>query len=426
MLVKFKVENFKSYKDLKEFSMEATKLKNLKESNTFNINNISLLKSAVIYGANASGKSSLLDAMRGMKSILKNSILPEKAKHYKSKAFLFNLETENKETFFETEFIIDNIIYRYGFKIAKDATIMKEWLYQKKLQPKARENRLFEREGENITFGTLFKEGKALTNIDRKFLFLSMVANFDKDGFLSKKILDWFNKLIIISNIKSDTFLADSFEKLDNEPLKKKILDLIKGADIGVYDITKKQVSFEELKKNNPNIENLPSFIIDDMKKKGLLSVETKHMQYTHNNRYNGLKALDLSSESNGTQKLLALSSPIIEALSDGRVLIIDELDNSLHTELLKAIVMLFNSKETNPNNAQLIFTTHDTNLLNQKFFRRDQIWFTEKDIYGVTDLYSLVEYGKGKTRDDLELAKNYLKGKFGAIPHIALNYEVD
>ena len=149
-----------------------------------------------------------------MKSILKNSILPEKAKHYKSKAFLFNLETENRETFFEIEFIIDNIIYRYGFKIAIDATIINEWLYQKKLQPKARESRLFERENQNITFGTLFKEGKALTEIDKEFLFLSMVANFDKNGLLSKKILDWFNKLIIVSNIKSDNFLADSFEKI--------------------------------------------------------------------------------------------------------------------------------------------------------------------------------------------------------------------
>ncbi len=426
MLVNFRVENFKSYKDLKEFSMEATKLKNLKESNTFDINNISLLKSAVIYGANASGKSSLLDAIRAMKSILKNSILPKKAKQYNSKAFLFNLETEKKETFFEMEFIIDNIIYRYGFKIAIDATIIKEWLYQKKLQPKARESRLFERIEQNITFGTLFKEGKALTKIDKEFLFLSMVANFDKNGLISKKILDWFNQLIIISNSKSDSFLADSFEKLDNKPLKKKIIDLIKGVDIGISDISKKEISFEELKKDNPNIESLPSFIIEDMKKKGLLSVETKHIQYTYDNRYNGLKTLDLSSESDGTQKLLALSAPIIEALTDGKILIIDELDSSLHTELVKAIVMLFNSEETNPNNAQLIFTTHDTNLLNQKFFRRDQIWFTEKDIYGVTDLYSLVEYGKGKTRDDLELAKNYLKGKFGAVPHIALNYEVD
>jgi len=425
MLVNFKVKNFKSYKDLKEFSMEATKLKNLKESNTFDMNNMSLLKSAVIYGANASGKSSLLDAIKGMKSIIKNSILVKKSQ-YNSKAFVFNVETENKETFFEIEFIIDDIIYRYGFTIAVDATILQEWLFQKKLQVKARESRLFKRIGQNIEFGTFFKEGKAFTDIEKEFLFLSMVANFDKNGVISKKILNWFSKLTIVSNIKSDEFLAHSFEKLENEPLKKKILNFIKGADIGIYDITKKQVSFEELKKDNPNIENLPSFIIEDMKKKGLLSVETKHMQYTHDNTYNGLKILDLSSESDGTQKLLALSAPIIEALSDGRVLIIDELDNSLHTELLKAIVMLFNSEETNPNNAQLIFTTHDTNLLNQKFFRRDQIWFTEKDIYGATDLYSLVEYGKGKTRDDLELAKNYLKGKFGAIPHIALNYEVD
>lgn len=426
MLVNFRVENFKSYKDFKEFSMEATKLKNLKESNTFDINNISLLKSAVVYGANASGKSSLLEAIKEMKSIVKNSIFHERIKQYKAKSFLFNFETEDKETFFEIEFIIDEIIYRYGFTIAIDATILKEWLYQKKLQPKARESRLFERIEQNIIFGTLFKEGKAFTNIERRFLFLSMVANFDKNGLISKKILDWFVKLNIISNIKSNEFLNYSFEKLEDIKLKERIISFIQGADIGIHDISKKQISFDELKKDNPNIESLPPFIIEDMKKKGLSTIETKHIQYKKDNSFNQLKVLGLGFESDGTQKLLALSAPIIDTLINGKILIIDELDSSLHTELVKSIVMLFNSKETNPNNAQLIFTTHDTNLLNQKFFRRDQIWFTEKDIYGATDLYSLVEYGKGKTRDDLELAKNYLKGKFGAVPHIALNYEVD
>jgi len=423
MLVNFRVENFKSYKNLEEISMEATKLKKLKESNAFNINNISLLKSAVIYGANASGKSSLLDAMRGMKSIIKNSIFPKKSKHYLPKAFLLNTETKNRETFFEIEFIIDEIIYRYGFEIFIDAIILKEWLYQKKLQPKARETHLFTREKSEIILGASFKEGKLLIDKTRKdALFLSVVAQFN--GEISNKILNWFNKFTILSNNPNNGFENNSFDKLEDSEFKDKITNFIKGSDVGIHDILKKQISFDELKKDNPNIEKLPSFIIDDMKKKGLSTIQTIHIQYNMNNEFNQFEVFNLGFESDGTQKLLALSAPILEALTKGEILVIDELDNSLHTELLKAIVMLFNSKETNPNNAQLIFTTHDTNLLNQKFFRRDQIWFTEKDIYGATDLYSLLEYGKGKTRDDLELAKNYQKGKFGAIPHIALDYE--
>lgn len=425
MLVNFKVENFKSYKDLTEFSMEATKLKNLRESNTFDINTISLLKSAVIYGANASGKSSVLDAMEKMKTIIKDSINIEKTKKYFSQPFLLNSETETKESFFEIEFIIDEMIYRYGFEIAIDATILKEWLYQKKLQAKAREVRLFERDNQVITLGVSFKEGKLLTDkVRENALFLSVVAQFN--GEKSEAILEWFNQFNILSNIRSDDFNHYSFAKLEDNDFKEKMVNLIKSSDIGIYDVSKKKVSFDELEKENFQLGELPDFLLKELKEKGFSTIETQHIKYTKDNHFDKFKSFDLDFESDGTQKLLALSAPIIETLIKGEILVIDELDNSMHTELVNAIIKLFNSKETNPNKAQLIFTTHDTNLLNQELFRRDQIWFTQKDIYGTSELYSLVEYGKGKTRDDLVLEKNYLDGKFGAVPHISsLNYEV-
>ena len=426
MLVSFRVENFKSFKDLTEFSMEATKLKNLRESNTFDINNISLLKSAVLYGANASGKSSLLDAMEKMKNIIDSSISIKKTKQYSAQPFLLNTQTESKESFFEIEFIIDEFIYRYGFTIATNAIISKEWLFQKKLQPKARESRLFERELQEITLGASFREGKGLDDKTREdALFLSVVAQFN--GTISINIIEWFNQFNIISNIKSDEFKHYSFDKLEDKEFKDKMVTLIKSADIGIYDIEKKKVSFDELKVKNNELEKLPEFLIKELKKNGVSTIETKHMQYSQDNSFNGLKSFDLEFESDGTQKLLALSAPIIETLLKGEILVIDELDNSMHTELVNATIKLFNSKETNPINAQLIFSTHDTNLLNQELFRRDQIWFTQKDIYGVGELYSLVEYGKGKTRDDMVLEKNYLNGKFGAVPHISsLEYEVE
>jgi len=425
MLISFKVENFKSFKDLTEFSMEATKLKNLKKQNSFDINNISLLKSATIYGANASGKSSLLDAMNMMKSIVKNSTSIEKSNDYFAQPFLLNSETENKETFFEIKFIIGNIIYRYGFSIEKNATILKEWLYQKKLEIRAREINLFIRDKKNINLGKNFKEGKLLSDKTREeALFLSVVAKWN--GKISLNILEWFNQFNIISNIKSDEFKHYSFNKLDDKEFKDKIVTLIKSADIGIYDISKQKLSFDDLKEKINEVEKLPENLIRELKENGLASVETKHIQYNKDNSFKKLKSFELDFESDGTQKLLALSAPIIETLLKGEILIIDELDNSMHTELVNAIIKLFNSKNTNPNNAQLIFTTHDTNLLNQELFRRDQIWFTQKDIYGASELYSLVEYGKGKTRDDLILEKNYLEGKFGAVPHIDnLEYEI-
>jgi AAA15 family ATPase/GTPase len=426
MLVKFKVKNFKSFKDMTEFSMESTKLKNLKDTNTFEINNISLLKSAVVYGANASGKSSLLDAMETMKRIIKNSVSIEKTKKYFHQSFFLNADTENKESFFEKEFVIEEVLYRYGFEIAKDATILKEWLYQKKLQPKAREARLFERNLQSIELGPLFKEGKQIEDKTRgNALFLSVVAQFN--GEISESILNWFEKFNILSSINNDVFKYYSFNKLEDKAFKDKIVKFIKSADLNIYDISKKNITFEELKKDNNKLEKLPDFILNELKEKGLSTIETTHMQYNADNAFNQFKSFDLSFESDGTQKLLALAAPILETLSQGTVLAIDELDNSMHTELVKAIVKLFNSKESNPNHAQLIFTTHDTNLLSQELFRRDQIWFVNKDVYGVSELYSLVEYGKGTARNDLILEKNYLDGKFGAKPYInALVYEDD
>ena len=424
MLVNFRVENFKSFKDMTEFSMEATKLKNLKDSNTFDVNNISLLKSAVVYGANASGKSSLLDAMATMKEIIEDSISIEKTDNFQAQPFLLNSETANKETLFEIEFIIEDIIYRYGFEIAINSDILKEWLYQKKLQPKARERQLFKREKQQL-IGVLFKEGQRLIDKTREnALFLSVVAQFNGD--ISEKILSWFKQFNYISNTRSDEFKHYSFNKLEDSEFKEKIVTLIKNADVGISDISKKKISYEELKKDNPNLDELPKFLIEEMKSKGLSSIETSHIQYKEENIFNKFIPFSLKMESDGTQKLLALSAPIIETLINGEILMVDELDNSLHTELVQGLVHLFNSKETNPNHAQLIFTTHDTNLLNQELFRRDQIWFTEKDIYGASELYSLVEYGKGRTRDDLVLEKNYLNGKFGAVPHISsLDYKV-
>ena len=429
MLVNFRVENFKSFKDLTEFSMEATKLKNLKESNTFETHNISLLKSAVVYGANASGKSNLLDAMKKMKKIILNSVNMQKMKEYPHEPFLLNSENEKKPTIYEIEFIIEDIFCRYGFEINKDAIILEEWLYQRKLESRAKEVKLFHRIRQEISIGTRFKEGKNLEEKTREdALFLSIVGQFNGD--FSLKILDWFSYLGVLSSLKSNDFKFLSFTALDDSKYKEKIVNLIKSSDVGIYDLTTKKVSMDEflnMHNEHEEIDNqlLKKFIEDasgeKIDKEEARIVQTVHMQYDKSSQFKEFKSFDLTFESEGTQRLLALAAPLILALENGGILIIDELDNSLHTDLVNAIIKLFNSSETNPNNAQLIFTTHDTNLLDQELFRRDQIWFTQKDVYGASELYSLVEYGKGKTRDDMALEKNYLDGKFGAKPHIGL-----
>lgn len=433
MLVNFRIENYKSFKEFTEFSMQATKLKNLKESNSFDINNISLLKSAVVYGANASGKSNLLNAMKDMKKIILSSLNLQK--EYKHKPFLLNTDTEEKPTIFELEFIIEKILYRYGFEIRKDATILEEWLHQKKMEPRAKETVLFKRVKQDITISAKFKEGKSLESKTREdALFLSVVAEFN--GEVSLSIIEWVENFMILFSLNDNEFKFISYLALDYTDMQKNIINFINSSDVGISTLTTKESSFDELTKISLNENGLDSKLTKKFSKALKKSIEeiegkkieekdipkkiqTQHMMYNKENKFQTYKTFDLDMESAGTQRLLSFSGPILMTLDMGRVLVIDELDNSLHPDLVKAIIKLFNSKETNPKNAQLIFTTHDTNLLDQSLFRRDQIWFTEKDIYGATDLYSLVEYGKGKTRDDLALEKNYLDGKFGATPNI-------
>ncbi|HFU75122.1 MAG TPA: ATP-binding protein [Arcobacter sp.] len=424
MLVNFRIENFKSFKDYTEFSMEATKLKNLVKTNVFEINNISLLKSAVIYGANASGKSNLINAMKAMKNVVKTSTDIAKSRKYPQQSFLLNAETENKPNIFEIEFIIDETIYRYGFSIYAKGLIEKEWLNQKKLTPRSQWIELFDRKKQSINIGRNFSEGKQLEEKTRdNALFLSVVAQFN--GEKSLKILNWFSELDILSNIDSKEFEHISFKMLEDINFKERIKSFIKSADIGIQDINHKKLKFEDLEFETEDLNILPEFILDELKNNGLSTIETSHFQYDKDNMFKEVKKFPLNFESVGTQRLLALSAPIIRTLHKGGTLIIDELDNSLHTDLVEAIVKLFNSNESNPNCAQLIFTTHDTNLLNQELLRRDQIWFTQKDVYGASELYSLVEYGKGSMRNDLALEKNYLEGKFGGKPHIiSLEYE--
>jgi len=148
-----------------------------------------------------------------------------------------------------------------------------------------------------------------------------------------------------------------------------------------------------------------------------LISVKTSHTKYGEDNRPVGREVFDLDKhESEGTKKLFALAAPLIDTLKLGRVLIVDELDARLHPLLTREIVSLFNSNKTNPNHAQLVFTTQDTNLLDNRFLRRDQVWFTEKDRQGVTRLYSLAEY---KVRNDASFERDYILGRYGAIPYL-------
>ncbi|MBE9116947.1 ATP-binding protein [Lusitaniella coriacea LEGE 07157] len=392
MLIEFSVGNFLSFKETVTFSMVAANItakdKALDENNVFQIDsNLSLLKSAAIYGANASGKSNLAAAIGFMKSFTLNSsrgtqitdkILVEK--------FMLSEDTENQPSFFEIVFFLDNKKYRYGFEINRDRVIS-EWLFH---VPNVRESKLFERNLDRFEMTNVFKEGKELDKKTRNnSLFLSVVAQFN--GEIAKKILFWFAyNLSVISGVQDETYRDYTISSFESNRHKNQIKQFIKKLDLGIDDIQ-----------------------IDPKTR----IVETIRKQYTRDGRALHKVIFDFDGyESDGTKKLFSLAGVLLESLTRGLILVIDELDARLHPFITWEIIDLFNSKETNKKNAQLIFMTHDTNLLSNKKFRRDQIWFTEKDRYGATHLYSLAEY---KIRNDASFESDYLKGKYGAIPFI-------
>ena len=423
MLLQFSVNNYKSIKDTITFSM-ATSSKD--EGNSFKIGKYELLKSAIIYGANASGKSNFLKAMAFMGKIVlnKNKVIQstDTLEHF---PFKLNTETQNSSSTFEIVCFINKdekkIKYRYGFEI-DDTTIYAEWLYA---DEKGKESKLFYRDIEEDDYvnSTKFKEGYKF--FDKKELKINIPKNQlfiwkcdQNDGEVSKSILGWFNRFNLIDGMEHDGYIGFAMDQMENEDFKNEIVNLVKTADIGIEDIILEREKvpsdfFEEM--------NIPSDLKEKILEGGGLQrilLNTYHKQYDENNNEVGKIIFELDEEeSKGTRKFFKMSAPILNTLREGKVLIIDELDASLHPMLTKHLLKLFHNEKINTKNAQLIFATHDTNMLTPNMFRRDQIWLTEKDRFGATDIYSLAQLKDVIKNENFE--KQYIQGKYGAIPYL-------
>jgi len=415
MLIEFSVGNYASFKDTVTLSMVAAKLnsrdRSIDENNKIFIDkNLSLLSSTAIYGANASGKSNLVSAMSFMRRfVIGSSKETQFSESINIKPFLLSPETSREPSFFEMVFIIEGKRYRYGFEVTQEEVIS-EWLF---FVPSTKEAKLFVREVDKINLGDRFKEGKGLEEKTRtNALFLSVVAQFN--GAISKKVLGWFKLLGIISGLDDNAYRHYTINQLMKEgSLKEDIIRLVSELDLSINDIIVRKYDAEELKITIP--EELRDLILKP--NQGFFSVLTEHTIWDSNGRKTGIQSLDLATqESAGTEKLVFLAGPILNTLSEGRVLVIDEMEARLHPLITQKLIKLFNTIETNPKRAQLIFTTHDTNLLSNKIFRRDQIWFIEKDRYGSSHLYSLAEI---KVRNDASFESDYIQGRYGAIPYL-------
>lgn len=425
MLLEFSVKNYKTFKERQTLSLIASNYdKDTRENENIIHNqkfNIRILKSAVIYGANASGKTKLFDALIFMRRfVLTSSKDKQKGDLINTKPFLFSTETENLPSEFEITFLLNDTLYRYGFEV-NDSIVVSEWLYRK---PKTKEVELFYRDKQKIEMhNRLFTKGKTIVKeglVRENALLLSVASQFNDK--ISTEIFEWFRKLGTISGLQEKGFEGFTLRQAGDPNIKLKMLELLKAADLGIKDFKIEMLNLDKLPEDMP--KELQEFIrskaAEDESAEFLSDLRTYHKKYDINNNPVGYVDLSMEEdESFGTQKFFALTGPILDCLENGYTLIVDELDSKLHPNLVAEIISIFNSSIRNPNNAQIIFNTHDTNLLDSRLFRRDQIWFTEKNKFGEVKLYSLSDFKSDEVRKNEPFEENYLKGKYGGTPYL-------
>lgn len=384
--------------------------------------NLRLLKSAVVYGANASGKSKFFEALMFMKHfVIAGSKDSQKGDEIEVEPFGLSSESEESPTEFEVVFTHKDVMYRYGFEANKQK-IVSEWLYYK---PKTKEIELFYRDGDQFeTHERKFTKGAIAVQqgiVRDNALLLPYAAQYNDDT--SFEVIGWFKDLKTISGLSESGFRGFTMSRTEDPVHKAKILDLLKAADLGIQDIKLQKLDIDELPKEMPK-ELRDKIIrkITEEKAEFISDVLTSHKKYDSSRRAIGTVSFSLDDdESSGTRKFFALTGPILDVLENGYTLLVDELDSKLHPNLVCKLVALFNSKESNSKNAQLIFNTHDTNLLSSGLFRRDQIWFTEKNKFGEAKLYSLADFKSDEVRKTESFEENYIRGKYGAVPSLGL-----
>jgi AAA15 family ATPase/GTPase len=428
MLIQFSVKNYKCFKEEALLSMVASNYDrttrwedNIVEVPKFNLN---LLRSVVIYGANASGKSKLVEAMGFMCHLILSSAKDKQAGeviHKEPFSFRLSTETEGEPSVFEINFIIDNELFRYGFEI-NQREIVAEWLYHR---PATKEVELFYRDYQTFEVHPKLKQVKFLVEnemVRDNALLLSVASQFNDK--ISVKILKWIRSdFNVLSGLKDIKYMRQTVSLLDDDDFKAEILQFIKAADFNIQDLRRSKLDTE-----NHSFEfgeEVVAYMSTKRKEEEDSSsdVSVLHKKYDANRAPVGVEKFSMDrDESSGTRKYFAFAAPLILTLKNGETAVIDELDAKLHPNLVCKIVAAFNSNRTNPNNAQLIFNSHDTNLLTSGLFRRDQIWFTEKDRYGASTLYSLKDFkteSGDKARIGEDYAVNYMRGKYGAVPYL-------
>ena len=408
MLIDFRVRNFRSFKDECTLSLVASSDADLRETNTFDTKVSAVpavVRAAGIYGANASGKSNLIRALLLMRGVvLESATLLQAGQLFNVQPFRLDEKTATEPTLFEVTVLLDGIRHQYGFEFTAER-IVSEWLLvYVKNKPQKWFERKFDGTEDKIDPGT-YLTGPKRTWQDAtrpNALFLSTAVQLNSVQL--QPLFAWFAESLNIFLDGGHLPFDFSASSIEDTSRREAIISLLRAADIGIASITTEkkkgvqQTVHFDLTTGASNVQRVER--------------ELLLPRFTHKGKI--AAQFDFGDESQGTQKLFSLAGPLLDIIDKGRILAIDELDSSLHPLLMRQILKAFQDPELNTKGAQIIFTTHDTSLLDGKVLRRDQIWFTEKLEDQSSVLIPLTEFSPRKGE---AIERGYLSGRYGGVP---------
>ena len=424
MLIDFRLTNYRSFSESQTMSMVAAAGKEHEHTHLF-ASGVSvaprLLRSAIVYGPNAAGKTNLVRALQFMQSMVAlSATLVQEGQPLNVQPFLFNNDGRNQPTSFEVNFIEDGedgpVRYQYGFTLTTER-IHAEWLYA---APRGRNKPIFQRELDLETgkysweWGSSFLGRKDVwrdkTRSNALFLSTAVLLNNEQ----LRPVFNWFQNRLAIIPADALISLEHTLGLCATDSGKAELMSFFRDADISITDVAlEKQSVMRTTFSFDPVTGPSPQSTTDD-------EITKVHFRHRSRDGENEIE-LGMDDESSGTQKLFALAGPWLDVMHKRRVLVVDELDRSLHPLICRHLIERFNHDQTNPLNAQLIATTHDTSLLDRHLLRRDQVWFVEKDRQEASRLYSLDEFSP---RKEESLERGYLQGRYGALPIVGnLNF---
>lgn len=422
-ILRFTIENFRSIAEQKSIVLTPDSHVDELAENVAVQGEHRYFRTAAIYGANSSGKSNVLLGLGMMKHLVDSSVKMNNGEALPYDPFALNAEKAQSPTLYELDFLTGGVHYRYGFSHTAQE-IREEWLIR--IDEAGKETKLFDRDEEGIGVNEVdFAEGKDLeerTNDNR--LFLSLVGQLGGD--ISNQILGFFSKqLNVLSGLKTERLHLFTGQYLqEQQPGYEQMKEFFQRVDLGFSNLSLKVQEFSPEVLPNEMPADLKEEICKELSGHKHLEVFSQHGIYDQEGNRIGAQNFEFRQmESAGTQKLFDMAGPIFDTLHDGGVLIVDELDAKMHPLLTQELVALFNDPARNPRGAQLIFTTHDTNLLSAQLLRQDQIWFTEKDAQERTDLYSMAQMvlpDGTRPSHTTNMERNYIAGRYGAIPYFS------